>query len=1656
MNKRVFYSVFFFLCSSFLQAQEYGFEWINYSQSYYKIPVGKDGLYKLTYQDLSDAGLPLSSIDPRAIQLFHRGVEQAIHVEGQQDARLDPGDYLIFYGVKNDGTLDKQLYQPSGALPHAHYNLYSDTTSYFLTWKFSGADGKRMESFKETNTSGIAKENAQITLIRDIYTDQYSQGRTFFDYTRYSQFDYGEGFTGKRIQENQSVQYRISGIENIITTAAGPQLKVMVVGRGDENHRAEISVGKDAASLRILDSIDFKGYTTGLLQGDITYSDISSTGELVVQVKALGINGGNDRLSTSFVELTYPATFDQENTSDKTYRLKENALGKSYIEIINVPSGTELYDVTDKNNVLKIGFNLDNSTVKAVVPNTSVQTKLKSVSSYLKPSIERVNFRKFDPSSAGYILISHPELMQPFGNYPDAIQAYAAYRASADGGSYDTLIADVIQLYNQFSYGEITPLAIFNFVQWLKDTASPEYLFFVGEGLEVSFNYHRNPSGFNYRDLVPPAGMPASDILYSAGLGQQTYQPSVPTGRLTASTAEEVVNYLEKVKVMENMPFDDLWRKKVLHLSGGIRESEIAIFKRYMDVFAALAKAPYLGGSVKTIQKDTKTAVEQINISEEVNNGLNLVTFFGHSAPTVTDIDIGFVSNELYNYDNKNKYPVFVINGCNAGRFFVDDLLFGEDWMLAANKGAIGFIAHTSYGYVYDLKTYTTTFYETGYGDSVFIEKSLGKIHQETIKRFIEKITTPDPSEITQAQQMLLLGDPATYLFGAKAPDYAVEEGNVFVSSFDGSPVTALSDSFAINVVVKNYGKALPDSFHVSLQRQIGDKLYNQDSVFKSTLFKDTLQLVIKRNSLEDFGTNLFTITIDDNNEFTELNENNNSIQYSYFLKLDATRNLLPYAYAVVNDTTDQVVVQSTDILAREREFIIELDTTSTFNSSQLQSAIVQERLLAEWDLNYLDQDTTTYFLRSKFSNPAPDENNEWNYSSFIKLKNGATGWGQNHPHQLKENAFTEVSFDPLTGKFAFEETVIENTVTTMGSDHPFDLSAVSVVIDNAEYMVDNGRRCRDNTINLIAFDKEKATPYAAIDFVFLDWRTCGRQPQVINSFKSNEIFTGSGDDIIEAIDNIASGDSIILFSIGDPSYSTWVPEVKMKLEEIGIPASAWENINDGEPIIFAAKKGVNPGQASLFKATGDSLTYQEVSADISITGISSSGTVKSPVIGPVDEWYEIKLEVDTTAADKVTLDIEAIDNEGNITSFAKNINVFQYDLSSLDATNFPYLRLSLNIIDKKDLTAPQLKQWFVTYLPSADGIVLPATFDNKFVREEGDTLKVTGSFFNLSPWKFQDSLKVSSKTSVSAGRLKGAEDFYIKAPDPGDTVYFDLIFPTNGLVGENDLNLMVNQEKVPEQYYENNILTINNFLEVEKDQSAPVLDVRFDGIHIFNKDIVSPDPLITAVVKDENLYLQRKDTAGLNLYLKSNCESCAYRRIAFSSPHVNYYSVEGKNEFVIEYRPGPLDNGIYSLRILAADVTGNKAGDKPYEVEFNVINESSITHFYPYPNPFSSSVRFVFTLTGSNLPDQLFVQIMTISGRVVKEINLSEFGLLRIGNNISEYAWDGRDEFGDQLANGVYLYKVTAKKDGKEIELRPSAGDAMFKKGYGKLYLLR
>ena len=148
--------------------------------------------------------------------------------------------------------------------------------------------------------------------------------------------------------------------------------------------------------------------------------------------------------------------------------------------------------------------------------------------------------------------------------------------------------------------------------------------------------------------------------------------------------------------------------------------------------------------------------------------------------------------------------------------------------------------------------------------------------------------------------------------------------------------------------------------------------------------------------------------------------------------------------------------------------------------------------------------------------------------------------------------------------------------------------------------------------------------------------------------------------------------------------------------------------------------------------------------------------------------------------------------------------------------------------------------------------------------------------------------------------------------------------------------------------------------------------------------------------------------------------------------------------------------DGSYRLLVQARDKSGNLSGAIDYRIDFEVYSKPTITEVLNYPNPFSTRTQFVFTVTGAEAPDEVLIRIMTVAGNVVREIRADEFGPITVGRNFSTFWWDGTDQFGDRLANGVYLYTVKVRLRGEELEYRSTSASPYFHNGIGKMYLLR
>jgi hypothetical protein len=460
---------------------------------------------------------------------------------------------------------------------------------------------------------------------------------------------------------------------------------------------------------------------------------------------------------------------------------------------------------------------------------------------------------------------------------------------------------------------------------------------------------------------------------------------------------------------------------------------------------------------------------------------------------------------------------------------------------------------------------------------------------------------------------------------------------------------------------------------------------------------------------------------------------------------------------------------------------------------------------------------------------------------------------------------------------------------------------------------------------------------------------------------------------------------------------------------------------------------------------------------------IKSSGTITSPLFGPVRSWSQFHWRgsrQETTPGDSVSFKVIGVTAAGAETAlYTVDSTTKDVDISAVNAALYPYIKLQMFTRDTIQGTPYQLRYWRVNGAYVPEGAVAPnILFAMKDTAEQGEIVDFKLAFKNISPAAFADSMKINFTIT---DRNNNPTPIFIpkgKVLVSGDTLVINYKIDTRNYPGSNTIFVDVNPANDQlEQYHFNNVLFKD--LYVKADNFNPLLDVTFDGVHILNKDIVSAKPHILVNLKDESRFLALSDTAYIKVQVRFPDGSLRSYSFGDSMRFTPANLSTGNNTAAIDFLPYFPEEGEYELIVSGRDVVGNTAGSIEYHVTFNVITKAMISNLLNYPNPFTTSTAFVFYITGSEVPQNMRIQILTITGKVVREITKDELGPLHVGRNITEYKWDGTDAYGAKLANGVYLYRVLTNLNGKSLDKYKAEGDntdKFFNKGYGKMVLIR
>jgi hypothetical protein len=480
--------------------------------------------------------------------------------------------------------------------------------------------------------------------------------------------------------------------------------------------------------------------------------------------------------------------------------------------------------------------------------------------------------------------------------------------------------------------------------------------------------------------------------------------------------------------------------------------------------------------------------------------------------------------------------------------------------------------------------------------------------------------------------------------------------------------------------------------------------------------------------------------------------------------------------------------------------------------------------------------------------------------------------------------------------------------------------------------------------------------------------------------------------------------------------------------------------------------------------------TFDNVTLSVDCGIPDTLGRITSPTFGPARQWKELRWRgeaLETAAGDNPRVDVIGIKPDGSVDTVIHQLTLNQQtvDISSIDAAQYPMLQLYMRNSDHVNNTPYQLKYWRVNYVPVPEGAIAPNLyFQMKDTVDVAEPVDLKIAFKNISDVAF-DSIKVKM---IVTDRNNVQHLLPVTKHRPlqvNDTLYIRFPIDTRQFVGSNYLYVEANPDNdQPEQYHFNNFAYRPFY--VRGDTLNPLLDVTFDNVHILNNDIVSARPNIVIKLKDESKWYLLDDQSKLTVKLKSfpkdTSDLGGTREYSFDGDTLQFVPASsapnGDNTATAIFRPDLKDRK-YELIVSGADMSENKTGNMEYRVTFEVIQKPMISNLLNYPNPFTTSTAFVFTLTGTEVPQNMKIQILTITGKVVREITKEELGPIHIGRNITEFKWDGTDQYGQKLANGVYLYRVITNLNGQSLEKYTSRyddTDKYFNTGYGKMYLMR
>ncbi|MBS1537701.1 MAG: hypothetical protein JST20_08145 [Bacteroidetes bacterium] len=1211
------------------------------------------------------------------------------------------------------------------------------------------------------------------------------------------------------------------------------------------------------------------------------------------------------------------------------------------------------------------------------------------------PSVSREPLSNLHDTTQQFdaIIITHSK-------FKESANRLAKHRASQ---GWKMTVVTVEDIYKEFYGGEKSPHAIKAFLRyvynhWQKPT--PAYLTMFGDA-------SWDPRKFEYNsvetDYVPSYGYPVSDFWFTLLDGNDLI-PEMAVGRLPVRSIVEANDMVDKLIEYDSLPAAP-WKKKFLFLSGGSGTEGVKFYNKFYDFADYLLFYPICGDTTRIRGDLGVEFAKPTTIRSAINDGALWLSFFGHSAPTIFDLD-GWAVEDL---NNRGRYNVLATYSCNSGAYANPyGIARNESYVITPHKGSIASFGSTFIGYVDDDAALQYSFHKNMANDTV---RLLGDILNKAKRGWERDLENT-------LMQYSLIGDPLTRLTLDNKPDlYAMPQEVIITSTTDDPLISEIDSVVKATFTIRTAGLGNRQEIPLLLIHSYPGGIDSTQMTISELCNHEKLNtFLIVRNHP---GTHTFTINIDPEGTINETQRSNNSttVSFEVFSAGLAALDPLPFWDVDAQSPTFRLVLPQ-KIAQAEYEFMLQAtngDTVIYINTDKPSQELTLHEAYIEWLPNINLMNGNSYTFSARVKNEITGKLSAWLHIPFHAVSSQTeytAQWKQQSHQEILTNALRDI----------IVEKKVDSTYQLRLNTYSVPVSVVSnngnsyakIKIGEAEPISFN-IYTRFNLVHLTPSDT---------NFKYFDYETFSPSGR-----------SGSAEDMVRYLrDSVAWGDVIVL-APGGASFNSFF--VHYQPDSIGSMKSLTETLKkqygaslidsiylrthypDGTPIdsvyYIATGYALIARKDSLPHPIKEAYSYWKdtVTIEDTIQFYSYSGEIASPIIGPASVWDSVKIISDIPLKSSKKIDIYGKESSSATEKLLKTDSVTTISLREVDAKLYPYLSIKTSLNRTSYLVEPIISGFECIYKPTVEYAILPSKtsiiVDNVL---RGDTSLFNYGLMNIAKRGLPDTSEVATTIYPEQG---SGRTFTYYHPLPKllseetigftDTILSKEFATTSRIQPEID-----GQNKLHEIYRFNNKSA--TFYHVREDSIKPKIEFRVDGVLVKDYDFVAPEPLFEIIIHDNsNLAIDSaKIRIRLNRFIQPDTTSI----------NAKFETIQGQGD--TRARLSFITKRLEEENIIQITVEDASNNKDTLKIRLNIAKNASIENLFAIPTPTDNETTLSFTYIGQNQDSPATVDIFSLSGQAIRSLKSN----VRIGHN--SVHWDGNDNYGSRVAPGIYVYRLNVQ----------------------------